>query len=127
MVDRMGEVNRIRHVAGATPGRQTAVRPGRAAPQSFAQVLAERLGEVRFSAHATARLASRGIRLDEAQLRKLYEAVDLAAGKGARDALVMVDDVALVVSVVNRTVVTALDRESARAHVFTNIDSAVIT
>ena len=37
---------------------------------------------MRFSAHATARLASRGIRLDEAQLRKLHEAVDLAAGKG---------------------------------------------
>lgn len=127
MAERLGEVNRIRPIAGARTGRQPVASSGRTAPQSFAQVLSERLGDVKFSAHATTRLSSRGIRLGEAELRKLREAVDLAAAKGARDALVMVDDVALVVSIANRTVVTALDRDSARAHVFTNIDSAVIT
>ena len=38
----------------------------------------------------------------------------------------MVDNVALVVSVKNRTVITAVDQESLKDNVFTNIDSAVI-
>jgi flagellar operon protein len=38
----------------------------------------------------------------------------------------MLDDVALVVSVRNRTVITAMDKENLRNNVFTNIDSAVI-
>ena len=37
------------------------------------------------------------------------------------------DDVAVVVSVTNRTVITAVDRGAMRDHVFTNIDSAVLT
>ena len=63
---------------------------------------------------------------------RLNKAVDRAAAKGARDALVLIpgasrtDDLALVVSVVNRTVVTAMDGERMRESVFTNIDSAVV-
>jgi flagellar operon protein len=37
-----------------------------------------------------------------------------------------VDDKAFVVSVRNRTVITAVDSAHMREHVFTNIDSAVI-
>ena len=49
-----------------------------------------------------------------------------AAAKGSKDALVMMDDTAMVVSVKNRTVITALPKEQARDNVFTNIDAAVI-
>jgi len=35
------------------------------------------------------------------------------------------DDTAMVVSVKNRTVITALAKDQARENVFTNIDSAV--
>lgn len=38
----------------------------------------------------------------------------------------MVDDTAFVVSVKNRTVITAIDSAHMRQHVFTNIDSAVL-
>jgi flagellar operon protein len=38
----------------------------------------------------------------------------------------MVDDVALVVSIKNRTVITAVDKASLKENVFTNIDSAVV-
>ena len=38
----------------------------------------------------------------------------------------MVDDVALVVSIKNRTVITAVDKDHLKENVFTNIDSAVI-
>ena len=46
--------------------------------------------------------------------------------KGARDSLVLMQDLALVVSVKNNTVITAVDGESLKENVFTNIDSAVI-
>jgi flagellar operon protein len=41
--------------------------------------------------------------------------------------LILLDDVALVVSVANRTVITAIDGDSLKENVFTQIDSAVIT
>jgi flagellar operon protein len=68
----------------------------------------------------------RGITLDPTTLGRLREGVGRAAGKGSRDSLVLVDGTAFVVSVPNRTVITAVGSEHMREHVFTNIDSAVI-
>jgi flagellar operon protein len=81
---------------------------------------------ITWSAHAAARLKSRGIDLDASQHARLETAVDKAAAKGAKDALVLLDDTAMVVSVKNRTVITALGMHQAKENVFTNIDSAVI-
>ena len=49
-----------------------------------------------------------------------------AQEKGSRDSLILLDELALVVSVRSRTVVTAMDEASRSDHVFTNIDSVVI-
>ena len=57
---------------------------------------------------------------------RLSDAVDKAQDKGAREALVLDSDLAYVVSVKNRAVITVMDRNQMRDHVFTNIDSAVI-
>jgi len=88
------------------------------------------LGQLRqplkFSAHATQRLNERKIQLDQAMLGKVNDAVDKAAAKGVEDTLVLTPDAALIVSVKNRTVITAMDRGSLTGNVFTNIDGAVI-
>ena len=81
---------------------------------------------IKFSAHAEQRLAARNIELSPADLAKINTAVEQAAEKGSRDSLIMMDKLAFVVSVKNKTVVTAVDNASMKAHVFTNIDSAVI-
>jgi len=81
---------------------------------------------VRFSKHALARLAQRNIALDPTDLHRLGSAVARARAKGARESLVLLDDLALVVSVRNQTVITATDGARRRENVFTNIDSAVI-
>ncbi|MCK5126319.1 MAG: hypothetical protein KAR42_08680 [candidate division Zixibacteria bacterium] len=81
---------------------------------------------VHFSAHAKARLHSRGVNLSNEKLNALSEAIDKAEAKGARESLILSDDAAYVVSVPNRTVITAFDRENLRDGVFTSIDSAVI-
>ncbi len=81
---------------------------------------------LRFSAHAQTRLQSRHITLDSTHMQRLQGAVQRAAVKGSRDALVLMDNMAMVVSVKNRTVVTVVDSENMKDNVFTNIDSAVI-
>jgi flagellar operon protein len=93
---------------------------------SFGDVLAEKTGQVQFSGHALQRVRRRGIEVDAGTLERLQSGVDRAAGKGARESVVFVDSTAFVVSVRNRTVITAVDRDHMKDHVFTNIDSAVI-
>lgn len=95
---------------------------------NFARILDEKIPstEVRFSQHAQERLKARGIAFSENDLSRLQGAVESVAQKGGRESLVMIGDAALVVSVKNRTVVTAVDRESMKGNVFTNIDSAVV-
>ncbi|MCW5939283.1 MAG: hypothetical protein KF884_02865 [Fimbriimonadaceae bacterium] len=97
-------------------------QPG-ARPTDFQGLLTDRL---KVSSHAQTRIQSREIQLDQAAWERVMAGVDKAAQKGAKESLVMVDDVALVVSVKNRTVITAVDRERLKESVFTNIDSAVI-
>jgi flagellar operon protein len=92
-------------------------------------VLAQRTGASeppKFSRHALQRLQQRGIELGGPTLQRLSDGVSRAAGKGARDSVVFVDNTAFVVSVANNTVITAVGSEHMREHVFTNIDSAVI-
>ena len=94
---------------------------------NFGQVLEKKLqGELKFSQHARQRLQSRNIELGEAEMARLENAVSKAREKGARDSLVLMDNLALVVSIKNNTVITAVDEQSLKENVFTNIDSAVI-
>jgi flagellar operon protein len=93
---------------------------------SFDELLRKRVGGVHFSKHAVQRLERRHIEVDPSTMARLDAGVQRAASKGARDSVIFVDSTAFVVSVQNRTVVTAVDREHMREHVFTNIDSAVI-
>ena len=113
-------------VAAPAP-RPTGVQAPSSGP-SFSDVLAGKLdsGSVRFSGHALERLQRRGIQMDAAALDRLNGGVARAAAKGSRDSLVLLDDTAFVVSVRNKTVVTAVDRDHMKDQVFTNIDSAVI-
>ena len=103
-------------------------KPQPVAPQgpSFGDVLREKTQGVQFSGHAIQRVQRRGIEVGEPTLARLSEGVDRAAGKGARESVIFVDQTAFVVSVRNRTVITEVDRDHMKDHVFTNIDSAVI-
>jgi flagellar operon protein len=95
---------------------------------AFADVLSQttQAAPVKFSAHALQRVERRGIDVSPATLGRLNDGLDRAAGKGARASVVFVDSTAFVVSVPNRTVITAVDRDHMKQQVFTNIDSAVI-
>lgn len=94
---------------------------------NFNQLLEQEITGVKFSQHALQRLNSRKIQLDSTQLSKLSQAVEKAAQKGAKESLILMNDnLAFVVSVKNKTVITAMDGANIKDNVFTNIDSAVI-
>ena len=113
---------------GVSPGAgvATASGAGRAGGQSFATVLAGQSAGIQFSRHAMRRIEQRGLQIDQAQMERLQQAVGRAEAKGAKDSLILLDELALVVSIQNHTVVTAMDEGSQKEHVFTNIDSVVI-
>lgn len=81
---------------------------------------------LKFSAHAMQRLESRNIKLTPDDITHMNAMADKAAAKGSKQSLFMMNDVAMVVSIKNRTVITAVDRDSMKENVFTNIDSAAI-
>lgn len=99
---------------------------------SFQDVLRQRsqgteeAGNLRFSKHALNRLNDRNIELDHLQLERLQAGADKAGEKGIRDSLVLVDQLAFIVNVPNRTVVTAMDSTATDENIFTNINGAVI-
>ncbi len=97
---------------------------------SFGEILkskqeAERASTLRFSKHANQRLASRNIDLSSSQLERLEAGTNKAREKGIKESLVMVDDLAFIVNVPSKTVVTAVN--DTEESVFTNIDGAVIS
>lgn len=115
-----------------------AARPAATGP-SFGEVLQGRLGVpteplaavaaragIKFSGHAQTRLASRQITLTEGDVARLGQAMTRAAAKGSKDSLVLMDKTAFVVSVANRTVITAVAQDALKENIFTNIDSAMI-
>ena len=81
---------------------------------------------VKFSTHAQQRLQQRDITLGDDEVAKINDAVDRAQQKGSKESLILLDDMAFVVSVKNRVVITAVDQPSMKQNVFTNIDSVVI-
>lgn len=81
---------------------------------------------LKFSNHAAKRLEQRGIELKGDQLAKIQHAVDKAAAKGSKESLILLQDMALIVNVASRTVVTAMDGNSMKDNVFTQIDSAIV-
>lgn len=91
---------------------------------NFQDVLNQQL--LKFSHHAEIRMAQRGIELPSERINQLNDAIDSAASKGAKDSLIVLGDIAMIVNVPSRTVVTTMDGTQMKSNVFTQIDSAII-
>jgi flagellar operon protein len=108
------------------PGSQTSKSSKK---QAFDELLKNEItknSDVKFSKHAEERLKDRQITLTNQERIMINNAVDKMAQKGAKESLLLLNDMALLVSVKNRTVITALDQSTNNDKVFTNIDSAAI-
>ncbi|MBU0518138.1 flagellar protein [bacterium] len=120
----------LRRIQGPPP-----IQDSPAAPQQqksnvdFSEVLGRAragLTDLKFSAHALNRMEERGIGLSSIELERLEDAVKSASQKGSKSSLMLLDERAFVISVANRTVITAMDSDGMKDQMVTDIDSAVI-
>lgn len=93
---------------------------------SFKDLLDSKIKNKSFtvSKHAAERL--KDINFSENDMNNIEKGFKLAEDKGSKNSLFLYKDVALVTSVENKTVITAVDKSRAKDNVFTNIDSVVI-
>jgi flagellar operon protein len=119
------QLGRVSASTSSVQTAQTAVPAGKnASGASFVDVLAQ-TQDVKFSNHAQKRLQTRDIQLSQDNVNRLSDAIDKADKRGGKSSLVMVDDMAFIVNVPQRLVVTALDAGHRGEGVFTQIDSVV--
>jgi flagellar operon protein len=93
--------------------------------QLFQQQLDNQNKEVKISAHAEKRMQQRNITLSDADMQKISESMDKASAKGANDALMIYDDLLMIASVQNRTIITTFTKDQSESEIITNVDSAI--
>lgn len=117
-------IDEMRHKMANGAAHTMAGAAGNDSGKSFDRVLIDTADEVKFSKHAVKRLEMRNINISDEQKARLEDAADQAIEKGMTESLVMVDNLAFILNVRNKTVVTAVN-DTANA-IFTNIDGAII-
>lgn len=78
---------------------------------------------IRISNHAQKRMDQRGIHFDATDLSNIDEAFARLDQKGSENSLIIYDDLSLIASIKNRTIITASTTEEMTE--VTNIDSAI--
>lgn len=77
--------------------------------------------EMKISNHAQKRMEERGIQLNQSDLTTIEGAVEELNQKGSRNSLIVYKDMALIASINNRTIITAMN--ASEMETITNIDS----
>lgn len=117
-------IDEMRRKIGSGNVNQKAENNSGDSGKSFDRVLFDTADQIKFSKHAAKRLEMRNISISDEQKARLEDAADQAMEKGMTESLVMVDNLAFILNVRNKTIVTAVN-DTANA-VFTNIDGAII-
>jgi len=97
------------------------------AENSFKEVLNKTIEDqsgFTVSKHASERLKE--INFNEDDMKNIEKGFKLAEEKGSKNSVMLYKDVAIIASVENKTVITAVERSRSEENVFTNIDSVVI-
>lgn len=76
------------------------------------------------SKHAALRLDE--INFTKEDMKEIEKGFEIAKDKNSRNTVMLYKDVALIASVENKTLITAVNRERAKDNIFTNVDSVVI-
>ncbi|MER2110884.1 MAG: TIGR02530 family flagellar biosynthesis protein [Carnobacterium sp.] len=77
--------------------------------------------EMKISNHAQKRMEERGIQLNQSDLTTIEGAVEELNQKGSKNSLIVYKDMALIASINNRTIITAMN--ASEMETITNIDS----
>ncbi len=117
----VAELYRIGQVPERVDKSSTLQKP--AAAEEFSQVLNK---ELQFSQHAQARIRSREIPWSDQVEARVSKGIEAAQKKGSREALILVDGLAVIANVKSKTIITAIPENKMRERIVTNIDSTVI-
>jgi flagellar operon protein len=136
MIDKLHLLPQIPATGTAQPEQN---RASAQAAQAFNKVLAQELARpewqspelpadfpLKLSSHAEKRVYSRGVNLTEYPGAELDARLGEAQRRGAKSALVMSGEAALLVNVPERTVITAFSPQDLRERVITDIDSVIL-
>ncbi|MBM7581384.1 flagellar operon protein [Caldicoprobacter guelmensis] len=116
-------------VSRTSQGNVARESSNKASSTAFNEILREAVQKeqaVKFSKHAQIRMRQRNISLSQQEIDLIGQAIEKAKAKGVRDSLVLMGNLAFIVNVPTKTIVTAVDGESIKESVFTNIDGAVV-
>lgn len=118
----IGKTPKVRNGTLTIPNQKPRIR------ESFAEVLERQQRDtgVKLSAHAQERLKQQNITISPQDIGKISDATRKAEQKGSKESLILLRDLALVVNIKNKTVITAVDKMRQKDKIFTNIDSTVI-
>lgn len=95
--------------------------------RSFEDVLNEVKGKnegFTVSKHAAERLNEINFTKDD--MNEIEKGFQIAKDKNSKNTVMIYKDVALIASVENKTLITAIEKERAKDNIFTNVDSVVI-
>ena len=117
------------HTSAAIAVNPSAASGSQHATASFNHVLEKQMSVasgIRFSGHAQQRLNDRNIILTDRDIERIAQSTDDAMAKGSKESLLLMDDMALVVGVPKRTVITVMDAHERQNTIFTHIDSVIV-
>jgi flagellar operon protein len=102
-------------------------RPEKQQDGSFATLLQNELKvpDVKISKHAAKRMEERNVHIKSADWEQMQVKLNEAAEKGVKESVVVFPEAALVVNAENRTIITAMSKQEAANHTFTNIDGVI--
>ena len=93
---------------------------------SFNQVLKNEIEKREYTISKHAEIRLKEINFNKQDMKKIEKGFKIAEDKGAKNSLMIYKDLALITSIENRTVITAVSKERAKDNIYTNIDSVVI-
>jgi flagellar operon protein len=76
------------------------------------------------SKHAAKRLDE--INFTEEDMKQIEKGFEIAKHKNSKNTVMLYKDVAIIASVENKTLITAVEKDRAKDNIFTNVDSVVI-
>lgn len=94
---------------------------------SFKDILNEKIEKnkgFKISKHAAYRLKE--VNFTENDMKNIEKGFKLAQDKGCKNSVMLYKDVALIASIENKTVITAVQKDRAVDNIFTNIDSVIL-
>lgn len=120
-----GQAYQVGNIGGIQSNPQAAKKTN--SKGSFKELLNKAIDEKQgytLSKHAEERLKE--MNFSEDDMKNIEKGFELAKDKGAKNSVMVYKDVAIIASIENKTIITAVDKSRAQSNVFTNVDSVVI-